>query len=213
MKVSNGQPGATANLLARYRAGDPKALDQLYARYLDRLLAVTRLRMGPKLRAKMESADIVQEAVLASLRGLGSFEYKGEGAFFHYLCKLAENRMRDMAEHFGALRRDVARERPLEPLRPTANSTYGPILTPATLTSPATRAMRKEELERLEQAVDSLPEPQREALLLVRYVGLAFAEAGDMLGKSPDAVRMLVARAMVALAKKLDISQSSRSRG
>ena len=40
-------------------------------------------------------------------------------------------------------------------------------------------------------------------MILTRYEGLSFKEAGDILGKSPDATRMLVSRGMVTLAKAL----------
>ena len=194
----------TIHLLNRFRGGDREALNRLYERYLDRLHAVVRLRTGPKLRAKMESLDIVQDAFLASLRDLDNFTYRSEGDFFHWICKVAENRIRDQVEHFTAGKRDVARERPLEVQRPSVQSFFGPISELATSTSPATKVVRAEDVQRLEQAIDTLPEDQREALLLVRYEQLGLAEAADIMKKTRDAVRMLVARSIVALSKSLD---------
>jgi RNA polymerase sigma-70 factor, ECF subfamily len=49
-------------------------------------------------------------------------------------------------------------------------------------------------------AVEKLPEPLREALLLTRFEGLAAAEAAEILGCSPDAVRARVCRAKSILA-------------
>jgi len=194
---------ATVQLLRRWKDGDPEAADHLYRRYFDRIHAVVRLRMGQRLRAKAESADIVQEAFLASLRGLGNFSYRDEGDFFHWLCKITENRIRDEAGRFAAQKRDMARERPLEGPRPSADSVYGPIHDVARWTTPGTQLVRAEQLEQLERAIDDLPEVQREALLLVRYEGLSLKQAGQIMHRSADAVRMLVARAIVALAKRL----------
>jgi RNA polymerase sigma-70 factor (ECF subfamily) len=49
-----------------------------------------------------------------------------------------------------------------------------------------------------------LPEPLREALLLTRFEGLTAAEAGEILGCSPDAVRARVCRARSLLARRLN---------
>jgi RNA polymerase sigma-70 factor, ECF subfamily len=53
-------------------------------------------------------------------------------------------------------------------------------------------------------AVEGLPEPLREALLLTRFEGLPAAEAGEILGCSPDAVRARVWRAKSLLARRLN---------
>ncbi len=117
--------------------------------------------------------------------------------------KLAENRIRDQADHFAAQKRDAARETPLEARQPSADSVFGPIAELATFSTPSRAAVRAEDLSRLEAAIDSLADDQREALLLVRYEGLALAEAGKEMGRSPDAVRMLVSRAIVQLGNKV----------
>jgi RNA polymerase sigma-70 factor (ECF subfamily) len=53
-------------------------------------------------------------------------------------------------------------------------------------------------------AIETLPEPLREALLLTRFEGLPAAEAGEILGCSPDAVRARVCRARSLLARRLN---------
>lgn len=194
---------ATVHLLAKYKAGDDQAGSLLYDRYFDRIHAVVRLRMGPRLRAKAESLDIVQEAFLASLRRLEDFTCRTEGDFFHWLCTITENRIRDEADRFRAKKRDPGRERPLQVRRPSRDSLLGPISELAGGASPATQVIRDEDLHRLERAIDELPQLQREALLQVRYEGQSLQEVAQRIGRSPDAVRMLVARAIVALGKHL----------
>ena len=201
-------PDATIHLLARVQSGQSEALDALCRRYMDRVHAVVRLRMGAGLRRKAESLDIVQDAFLAAVRGLEGFVYRNEGDFFHWLCRITENRIRDQADRFAAAKRDAGRERPLEQRLPSGDSLFGPIRDLATFTSPATQAARAEDLRRLELAIDALPEAQRESLLLVRYEGLSLQQAGEKMQRSPDAVRMLVARAIVALGRDLGASSA-----
>ncbi|MFH0983016.1 MAG: sigma-70 family RNA polymerase sigma factor [Planctomycetota bacterium] len=211
MSASRTQPGGvqvpnlqeTIQLLQRARQGDKEALGRLYARYGERLRTIVRLRLGPRLRLKLESCDVVQEALLASLRQVDQAQFASSGAFLRWLSKLAENRIRDEAERYAAQKRDAARETPLEIRLPATDSVAGPIADLATFTTPSQVAARAEDLRRLETAIDALPEDQKEALLLVRYEGMSLAEAGEHLRRSPDAVRMLIARALARLATTL----------
>ncbi len=194
----------TIRLLRLAKAGDQRAIENLYARYGERLRTIVRFRLGPRLRSKMESCDVVQETLMASVRHFDNAVFESDGAFLHWLTKLAENRIRDLADHFSAKKRDVGRERPLETPGLSTDSAFGPIPELATHSTPSKAAVLTEDLKRLEDEVTGLPDDQREALLLVRYTGLTYAEAGRELGRTPDAVRMLDARARVSLAKAFE---------
>ncbi len=60
---------------------------------------------------------------------------------------------------------------------------------------------RREDLDRLERALDVLPPDYRELIVLVRIEGLSYHDLGQRLGKSSEAVRKTVCRAMSALSK------------
>lgn len=213
MSAGSSKPGeidltATVQLLRRAKGGDKRALNDLYTRFGERLRTVVRFRLGPRLRSRMESCDVVQEAFLASLRHIEQAQFASSGAFFHWLVKLAENRIRDQADHLAAKKRDAARERPLEAQQPATDSVFGPIAELATFGTPSQAAVRAEDLDRLEAAIDALPADQKDALLLVRYEGLTLDEAGKKMDRSPDAVRMMVARAIIRLGKELGAHKS-----
>lgn len=193
----------TLNLLQLARQGDKQALNRLCALFGPRLAAVVRMRLGSRLRAKMETMDVVQDALLAALPHLEVKQFESGGALFHWLTKLLENRIRDMADHYAAGKRDAARERPLETPAAGGDTAYGPLANMATWGTPSQVVSGREEIERLEAAVDKLPDDQREALILVRYEGMSMAEAGAVMERSPDAVRMLVSRAIVKLGQLL----------
>lgn len=193
----------TVRLLQAAKQGDRGAMDDLCSRYWERVHTVVRLRLGQALRAKVESSDIVQEVFLASLKGIETFEHGSEGDFFHWLCKLVENRIRDQAEYFQAKKRQAAHVMALQPELPNRTTVFGPLLQIGVSHTPSSDVMRREELDLLEEAVDELPDDQREAVILTRYEGLSLGEAASILSKSPDAVRMLVSRAIVSLGKRL----------
>ena len=60
-------------------------------------------------------------------------------------------------------------------------------------------AGRNEQAARVRRAVDSLPDDQRAALTLVRFNGMKYREAADVLGVTLETIRMRVHRAHLAL--------------
>lgn len=89
------EASSTQIVLQRVRAGDTQALNELYKRYVLRVLAAVRIRLGVHLRQKVESWDIVQDAMLASLKNVSEFNDSSDGAFMKWLDRIVENRIRD----------------------------------------------------------------------------------------------------------------------
>jgi RNA polymerase sigma-70 factor (ECF subfamily) len=166
-----------------------------------RVLAAVRARLGAELRQKVESWDIVQDAMLASLKNVPTFEHEGEGAFLNWLAKVVENRIRDQMDHFRAGKRDHRREVPLG--GPGSPDSSPPLDIPdkSGVPSPSQILVLNEDLARLEKAMDQLPQESRELIVAVKIEGQTYQEIADALGKSPDAVRMQVNRAIAALTK------------
>jgi RNA polymerase sigma-70 factor (ECF subfamily) len=156
--------------------------------------------MGRELRSKLESMDLAQDALLSALGDLGDFTYKNEGDFVRWLSTIAENVIRGNLKRLHANKRDIRREVPLDDHRPTSTSrlvaTRGPIDT----TTPSVIMSKKEELAELERAIDQLKPEYREVIVLTKIEALSYKEISKRLGKSHDAVRKLVSRAIVALA-------------
>jgi len=81
----------TQQLIALAKTGDDDALDRLCRVYGERVRRIVRLRMGRELRVKLDSMDLVQDALLNALRGLGDFTYENEGDFLRWLSRIAQN--------------------------------------------------------------------------------------------------------------------------
>lgn len=190
----------TEQLLTLVREGDESALDQLCRLYSERIRWMIRLRMGGELRSKLESMDLVQDALIHALGGLESFTYTNEGDFVRWLSKIVQHTLCEHWDRLHADRRDIRREVRLRSLRSTAGS--GPVGTPDPIdaTTPSVIMSKKEDLARLEKALDGLRPEYREVLILSRIEGLSYGQIGQRLGKTPDAVRMLASRATAALA-------------
>ena len=183
----------SAELLRQAKAGSPDAVNVLYERCGARLLAFIRLRMGRDLRARLESRDILQSALLKSLQHLDELKGTDTPSLMAWLARIAEHEIRDHADFHHRQRRDAAREVAIEDDSPIA----------AASRSALSRVILDEEARRLEEAIESLAPEHREVIVLRKFEELPFAEIGRRMGRSEDACRMLLARAMTALTLRL----------
>jgi RNA polymerase sigma-70 factor (ECF subfamily) len=194
------EPTSTQALVQRIQTGDKEAVNELYNRYLMRVLAAVRARLGAELRGKLESWDVVQDAMLASLKNLQGFNQASEGAFLNWLAKIVENRIRDHLDFFRAGKRDHRVEASLGGPRSGESSAPLDIPDRVSVPTPSQVLILTEDLSRLERAMDRLPEESRELIVAVKIEGRSYDEIAQESRKSPDAVRMQVKRAMQALA-------------
>ena len=73
------EPLNTQILIGRIQEGSTDAREELCERYLERVYRAVRIRLGARLRQKVQSCDIVQEAMLDVLKGADNFECRSEG--------------------------------------------------------------------------------------------------------------------------------------
>jgi len=189
----------TQHLVTLAKEGDPSAIDQLCRIYGERIRRIIRLRIDRKLRPKIDSVDIVQDAIVQALAGLKNFTYKDEGDFLRWLSKIAENKLHDILDKFHADKRDIRREIPFKKIETnTEGGSFG-VNGPLQTTTPSVLLSRKEQYDRLERAIDRLKPEYREVIFLSRIERLSHEEIALRMGKSKGAVAMLLSRALVAL--------------
>jgi len=155
--------------------------------------------MGKELRSKLESMDLVQDALVCALRDLENFTYKSEGDFLRWLSEIAENRLRDHLDKLHADKRDIRKEVRLNSHRPADENSFAGAIGPVDTTTPSAIMSKREDLDRLTKAMEALKPEYRDVIVLTKIEGLSYKDIGDKLGKSTDAVRMLFSRAMAAL--------------
>ena len=185
----------TSALLERARGGDAAAYDRLFALAAPRLRLYLRARMGAALRAHADLEDALQETWLEAHRALDRFEAREPGSFLRWLCRIAENVLRGMADRGGALRR-----RPPGAFA-SAEAAEG---RPDSGTGAATAAGRREERERVGAALEALPEPERQTLALRFFAGMTIDEIATLTGDAPTTVRRRLGRAAVGLGALLE---------
>lgn len=179
---------ATVELLNRVKKGDPTALDQLLDRVIPALRRWARGRMPPSARGMLETADLVQDAVIAAMRRLDAFEARHQGALQAYLRKAVMNRIRDIARH----------------QRRVPNQSELPDDLVDARTSPLEQAIGHENLARYETAMQRLPSTDREAIIGRLELQHSYDELAIVLNKpTAAAARMAVTRAIKRLAVEM----------
>ncbi|MCA8975419.1 MAG: sigma-70 family RNA polymerase sigma factor [Planctomycetes bacterium] len=176
--------------------GDSKAFESLFARNLPRLEAFVRINGGGALSGRESACDLVQSICREALLDLPEFEYRGEEAFRGWLFRRASHKIVDRLRYHRRLCRDQRREE----CSLDADIAIG---RPDPAATPSRCAIAREELAQLEAILARLPESQREAIGLVRILGMNYADAARQLRRTEAAVRNLVARGLAAIGSRL----------
>jgi RNA polymerase sigma-70 factor (ECF subfamily) len=133
------------------------------------------------------------------LGGLGDFTYKNEGDFLRWLARITQNALHDNLDKIYTDKRDIRKEVRLENYGPITSGGFVGTPGPIEATTPSVIMSKKEDLDKLEKAIDRLKPDYREVIVLAKIDGLSYREIADRLGKSIDSVGHLLSRAMVAL--------------
>ncbi|HVK11033.1 MAG TPA: sigma-70 family RNA polymerase sigma factor [Gemmataceae bacterium] len=189
----------TRCLLDQVAAGDPGAVDRLLTRHRDDLRRFVDLRLDRAVRARVDPSDVVQEAQLDIARRLPEYVAGRPVPFHLWARQFAYQRVLNARRDQRAARRDVGREA----AGPDQSSValVRSILCPGP--SPSEAAAARELADRAAAVVETLPEGDREILLLRHTEGLPFDEVAVLLGIDPAAARKRFGRALRRLGDAL----------
>jgi RNA polymerase sigma-70 factor (ECF subfamily) len=185
---------ADALLLARLRAGEAAAYDEFVRAHSPRMLAVTRRILNSEEDAK----DAVQDAFVSAFRGLPNFE--GGSLLSTWLHRIAVN-----AALMKLRTRKRKPERSIETLLPQylEDGHHAEQFQEWNLPVDK-RLMRAEMCAVVRQCIGELPENYRTVLILRDIEELDTDEAAERLGLTPNAVKIRLHRARLALRALLD---------
>ena len=182
-----------ADLLARLRAGDEAAYEELVRAETRHLLAVAR-RL---LRNEEDAQDAVQQAFLSAFRALP--EFNGQSRLTTWLHRIVTN-----AALMKLRTRGRRPEDSIEDLLPTFVEDGHHTEQFAEWALPAdTKLLRRETRAQVRAAIDALPDGYRTVLLLRDIEEMSTEEAARTLGLNPNTVKIRLHRARQALLKLL----------
>jgi RNA polymerase sigma-70 factor (ECF subfamily) len=186
----------TRKLLSEVRAGDPQAFGRLLTRHQHYLMRFIELRLDPRLRVRLDPADVVQDAQMEAIRRLPRYLQNQPLPFRLWLRQLAQDRLLNLRRaHIGSARRSITRE---VSLPDNSAADFGSQLL-ASGSSPSQPLSRQELAQRVREAMARLSDSDQEVLLLRHFEGLSNAEAAALLNLTPGAISKRYGRAVLRL--------------
>jgi RNA polymerase sigma-70 factor (ECF subfamily) len=184
----------------RLREGGASALADLWGEQVPKLERIVQFRMDPHVRARIDPADVLQEAFLQVARRIQEYIDGVAVSWFVWLRQRTMQTLIDMQRAHLSDKRDAHREapRPQETNGQTSSLSIARVLVDD-CTSPSMAASRSEEFEQLRKALDSMNETDREVLAMRHFEQLSNQEVAEMLGLSATAASNRYIRAMIKL--------------
>jgi RNA polymerase sigma-70 factor (ECF subfamily) len=191
----------TFQLLARARAGDRGALNDIFARYRERLRRMIEIRMDWRLQARIDASDVIQDAFLDVAARLKDYLHDPKLPLFLWLRLVVGEQLTNLhRHHLGAQMRDARREVSLyQGALPEASSVALAAQLLGKHTSPTQAAVRAERMLRMQEAINRLDPIDREAIALRHFEQLTRAESAQVLGIEEAAAAKRYIRALKRL--------------
>lgn len=179
--------------------GDPVAIDVLLVNHLATLTAYLRLHAGGLVMSRESVGDLAQSVCREVLQSMGKFDYRGEPAFRKWLCEVAMSKIRSRQRRILSDMRNPAKEESLDGGRGSEID-----YPDSPFRSPSQLAIGKEELARVAIVFEKLSEDYQQVITLSRVFGMSHADIAVEMDRSEGAVRVLLHRALVRLAKLME---------
>jgi RNA polymerase sigma-70 factor, ECF subfamily len=172
----------TQRLVRAALEGEQADLGALLERMRPRLVLWCAARMSPALRSNLDPEDAAQDILLAVHRDFHQYSGPPDKRFFGWLFTVAENKMRDLVDYYGAKKRQRG--------EPSLSFSQ---------TSPSQAAARREMVARMHDAIGRLSEDHRTVIRLRKLEDRDVPEVATIMARSDNAVRILYCRALKEL--------------
>ncbi|MEM9657546.1 MAG: sigma-70 family RNA polymerase sigma factor [Planctomycetota bacterium] len=194
-------------LLDRIEAGDEPAIDELFARYRPRLRNLVALRLDPRLSARVDASDVVQDAFATAADRVGAYARERSLPFYPWLRQLAIDRIVELHRlHIQAQRRSVRREYSPDAQLSTSGQDDLVQRLAALCESPSRPAQRREAIALVQAAIEQLSAVDREVLALRYLEQLSAGDAASVLGISKNAFAQRHLRALRRIRSLLSVT-------
>jgi RNA polymerase sigma-70 factor (ECF subfamily) len=172
------------------------------------LQTLARMQIEHKFQAKIDASDIVQQTMLEAHLAQAQFRGGNEEELRGWLRRIMARNLADEMRKFRRDKRDAGLEQSLQAAL-TQSSVCLERCLAADDSLPDHRAMRNEQLAQLAEAIESLPDDQRNAVILHHLQRQSAAEIAAAMGRTEVAVAGLLRRGMKQLRERLAVGDKS----
>jgi RNA polymerase sigma-70 factor (ECF subfamily) len=180
---------------------DPKTLNELLGRFRDDLRAQAENQLETDVRVRCSASDIVQLTLYEAWNSFGRFRGDTEAAFRAWLAQINTQNLCDaFRRNVVAEKRSVGGEQRLRTGTESTSFVWHPEGPGPT---PSAELIDGERAKRLAEALELLPEFQREAVRLRHLEGMSLEEIAERLDRSVVATAGLIKRGLKSLRKTM----------
>lgn len=165
-------------------------------------LEVRKLQLDPRLRRRFDSSDLVQEAFVRALTNLDQFAGKTEGEWVKWLQCILKNAAIDADRREKADKRDLRAEQYLEDCMTNSSVRLAKFLEDNG-SSPSQQVERGERYVRFAEALERLPEDQRDVVIQRDLLGLPVDQIAREADRTEKSVAGLLRRGRQGLRELL----------
>ena len=182
--------------IEKLQAGDAAALDQMVEKYSTDVFAVLFRLTGDR----EESLDLMQETFLSAMRSVGTF--RGESGLRTWLVRIAINHSRNRFRWWKRRRRDATASLDAPAAEDSTESIASRIADNSE--DPESAVLRRERQAAIMNAILSLNEAYREAVILCDIEGWSYDEIAGALDVNIGTVKSRIARGREELRRRLN---------
>jgi RNA polymerase sigma-70 factor (ECF subfamily) len=176
----------------------PGVSDSRLLRYRNYLRFLARLQFDPRLRGKLDPSDVVQQTLLEAVAKKEQFRGGTEAEYLAWLRRMLIHNLADALRAFRQAKRDLGRERAIEEALQNSSARLAASLADSGPNA-AEQLERQERAVRLADALEQLPDRQRDALVCQHWHGWPVARIAQHLDCSAEAVAGLLKRGLKQL--------------
>ncbi len=179
-------------------------LAEVFSRHRERLDRLVRFRLDPRIRSRVDSADVLQDAFIEMSNRLSDYLSTPSVSCYVWMRQRTMQVLIDIHRKHFRDKRDAQREVHFGQVRPpdaTSLSMAHCLLDD--MTSPSQAAVKAEEVQALREALESMHEIDREVLAMRHFEQLANSQVAEILGISSTAASNRYVRAASRLAEIL----------
>lgn len=200
--MAAGDRLAEEALVTSARGGDRVALGELFGQWRPRFERLIALRLDPHLRGRLDPGDVLQEAWLDVERRFEAWVAAPDMPLFLWVRFLTVQKLVELHRRHGAQQRDARREVPIH-AGPSASTASLAERLAGSFSSPSQGFARDELLAKVNTALASLDDIDREVLVLRHFEELPNNEVATVLGLTPQAASNRYVRALRRLREVL----------
>jgi RNA polymerase sigma-70 factor (ECF subfamily) len=179
--------------------------DPSWGRFRAYLRFLAEAQVDPRLKAHVDLSGLVQQTLLEAHEAV---QATSVSVTLPWLRKILANNLTDEVRRLRTGKRDVRRERSLVQSIEHSSLRLEALLqdnSPA----PDDHIAQQEQVLQLSEALQRLPDSQREALVLQAWQGWSLAEIAEQMHRTPQAVAGLLKRGLRQLRRDMGSSDAS----